>query len=330
MEKKIIFLGVVALTISWVYSSSFEPGSKFGNRTDSSEGLPLQRYTEWNNGNSSSSVAVNNPPFSSKQSTGYFESDVENQSNWREDLDHGSLKGFPTYAEAVRFLGVLLLTYPTLLRRFPIGISYEGRILYAYALRNTSHSDTTELASHKMRKSRDRAAPIAPPTFDVHRGMCLARNYSGSDISPLDALEARLRYAEPLSGSEQRKRDNMRFDKNKTPRLLFTALHHAREPASLTTLLNFIGRLLETATLKFEQRQQDAKALQRHVAARYLLQNREIVVVPFVNPDGYVAIEKFKDYTLRKNRRPTCNNPLFHGVDLNRNYGYKFLRNHTP
>ena len=54
------------------------------------------------------------------------------------------------------------------------------------------------------------------------------------------------------------------------------------------------------------------------------MDNREIFIVPLVNPDGHVYVEL--NHTgawwtwWRKNRRDNGDNTF--GVDLNRNYGY--------
>lgn len=91
--------------------------------------------------------------------------------------------------------------------------------------------------------------------------------------------------------------------------VLITSLMHAREPAGLTTVLYFLGRMLELYD------KQDPEAL-------YVVQSREIWIVPFVNPDGYLANEVSLDRMIRKNQRPTCSGrPEESGVDINRNFG---------
>jgi len=93
------------------------------------------------------------------------------------------------------------------------------------------------------------------------------------------------------------------------PQVLLTSLTHAREPAGLTVLLYFLGRMLELYA------QHDAEAV-------YVLRSRQIFLVPFVNPDGYVANEARAEKMVRKNRRPTCGDDDANGgVDLNRNFG---------
>lgn len=92
-----------------------------------------------------------------------------------------------------------------------------------------------------------------------------------------------------------------------TPAILVTSLVHAREPPSLAVTLYFLGHLLELCA------EGDAEAM-------YLVRFRSIWVVPFANPDGYVAVEELKLPNLRKNRRQNCKNLKQAGVDINRNF----------
>ncbi|MCB9225400.1 MAG: immune inhibitor A [Crocinitomicaceae bacterium] len=91
--------------------------------------------------------------------------------------------------------------------------------------------------------------------------------------------------------------------------VLYTALHHAREPASLSQLIYYMWYVLENYGTNEE--------------ITYLVDNTEMYFVPMINPDGY----RYNELTdpngggmHRKNRRNvgTYNK----GVDLNRNYGY--------
>ncbi|MEO0469761.1 MAG: M14 family zinc carboxypeptidase [Bacteroidota bacterium] len=89
----------------------------------------------------------------------------------------------------------------------------------------------------------------------------------------------------------------------------FDGLTHAREPMSMEVLLHYMWWLLEGAD--------------SHDEAAHLLQNREIFVVPVVNPDGYVYNETIAPNgggVWRKNRRPINTNCV--GVDLNRNFAH--------
>jgi len=93
------------------------------------------------------------------------------------------------------------------------------------------------------------------------------------------------------------------------PAVLYTALHHAREPGGATTLVYFLWWLLEHAASGDPE-------------ANYLLRHRLLYVVPVVNPDGYAYNEARNPDgggMWRKNRRPNTDGSF--GVDLNRNYG---------
>ncbi|MFZ0391041.1 MAG: M14 family zinc carboxypeptidase, partial [Calditrichia bacterium] len=66
--------------------------------------------------------------------------------------------------------------------------------------------------------------------------------------------------------------DNPNAQENE-PEVLFTALHHAREPQGMMTLLYYMWHLLENYGSDAE--------------ATFLVNNRQIWFVPVVNPDGY-------------------------------------------
>ncbi len=95
------------------------------------------------------------------------------------------------------------------------------------------------------------------------------------------------------------------------PEVLYTALHHAREPESIMALLYFMDHILE-------QYGSDPEIT-------YLLDNRELYFIPVVNPDGYLYNEQTDPNgggMWRKNRRNNGDGSW--GVDLNRNYGYEW------
>jgi carboxypeptidase T len=100
-------------------------------------------------------------------------------------------------------------------------------------------------------------------------------------------------------------------DENK-PQVLFTALHHAREPGGLMVLTCFLWDLME-------------KANAGDYEANYLLNNREIWAIPIINIDGYLINQREweanneKRGLWRKNASINSNGSI--GVDLNRNYG---------
>lgn len=104
--------------------------------------------------------------------------------------------------------------------------------------------------------------------------------------------------------------DNPNVNENE-PKMLITALHHAREPASVHQLLYFMWYLLENYGTNPE--------------ITWLLDHTEIYFVPVVNPDGYLYNESTNPGgggMWRKNRRN--NGDGTYGVDLNRNYSYQW------
>jgi len=104
--------------------------------------------------------------------------------------------------------------------------------------------------------------------------------------------------------------DNPEVNENE-PAVYFDGLHHAREPLSMATNINYMFWLLENYGTNPQ--------------VQFLLENRELYFVPIVNPDGYVYNQQTDPNGggfWRKNR--SLNSNGCYGVDLNRNYGYQF------
>ena len=100
--------------------------------------------------------------------------------------------------------------------------------------------------------------------------------------------------------------DNPNVDEAE-PEILYTALHHAREPQSMMQMIYFMYYLLENYNTD--------------PSVQYIVNNRELYFIPVVNPDGYEynrATNPSGGGMWRKNRK---NNGGSYGVDLNRNYG---------
>ena len=104
--------------------------------------------------------------------------------------------------------------------------------------------------------------------------------------------------------------DNPNIDEPE-PQVLYTALHHAREPASLSQLIFYMWYILENYATNPE--------------IAYIINESELFFVPMLNPDGYLENEvSFPNGggMHRKNKRNVgTTNP---GVDLNRNYDYQW------
>ena len=104
--------------------------------------------------------------------------------------------------------------------------------------------------------------------------------------------------------------DNPNVDEDE-PEVLYDALHHAREPNSLSQLIFFMWYLLENYETDPE--------------IQYLVDHTELYFVPCINPDGYIYNETTNPAgggLWRKNRRENFDGSF--GVDLNRNYGFEW------
>ncbi len=93
------------------------------------------------------------------------------------------------------------------------------------------------------------------------------------------------------------------------PEALYTAIHHAREPQSMMTVVYFMWYLLENYGTDPE--------------VTNLVDTRALYFVPMLNPDGFVYNETTNPNgggLWRKNRRDNGDGSF--GVDPNRNYSY--------
>lgn len=93
------------------------------------------------------------------------------------------------------------------------------------------------------------------------------------------------------------------------PEVLYTALHHAREPNSMSQMLFYMWYLLEN--------------YEKNPNIKQLVDQEALYFIPCINPDGYAYNELTNPGGFgywRKNRRQNEDGTI--GVDLNRNYGY--------
>ncbi len=103
--------------------------------------------------------------------------------------------------------------------------------------------------------------------------------------------------------------DNPEIDEDE-PEVFFNALTHAREPMGMEVLLYFMHYLTDNYG--------------SNARVDSIVNNRELWFIPVANPDGYHYNEFIAPEgggLWRKNRR---DNGGSFGVDLNRNYGYKW------
>lgn len=116
-------------------------------------------------------------------------------------------------------------------------------------------------------------------------------------------FEGRLMYWTKIS-------DNPLVDENE-PEMLYTAAHHAREPAGVSQLIMYMYYLCENYTTNPE--------------IQYIVNNTELYFIPLVNPDGYYYNESTSPSgggMWRKNR--IDHQDGYYGVDLNRNYSHNW------
>lgn len=96
---------------------------------------------------------------------------------------------------------------------------------------------------------------------------------------------------------------------NARPQVLYTAVHHAREPISMMQTIFYMWYLLEN--------------YETNDSVKNIVDNTEMYFIPVINADGYVFNESTNPNgggNWRKNRRD--NNDGTFGVDNNRNYDY--------
>lgn len=105
--------------------------------------------------------------------------------------------------------------------------------------------------------------------------------------------------------------------------ILFTGMHHAREPASMMMNLYLILYFIESFA-------------KNNTIIKEMIYSSEMYFIPILNLDGYFQNNKiFEAYgdlekcMQRKNtnigsRTIFCSKEIDYGVDLNRNYGFKF------
>lgn len=102
--------------------------------------------------------------------------------------------------------------------------------------------------------------------------------------------------------------DNPGIDEEE-PEILYTGMHHAREPIGMQHLLFYMWHLLEN--------------YETDPLIKALVDTTEMFFVPVINADGYafnIANSPNGGGMWRKNRRLNQNGS--YGIDINRNYGY--------
>jgi len=119
------------------------------------------------------------------------------------------------------------------------------------------------------------------------------------DSLPTRSIEGRALYTVKVSSSPG--------SNNGRPEVLISGAIHAYEPIGPSLCMSDMIYLCERYASDPE--------------IRWLIDNRQVYFIPVMNPDGYVYNETYPSRMWRKNRR---NNGGSFGVDLNRNYPYKW------
>lgn len=120
-------------------------------------------------------------------------------------------------------------------------------------------------------------------------------------VSPINTIEGRQVFYVKIS-------DNPGVNENE-PQVLYTGMHHAREPIGMQHLLFYMYYLLENYATNED--------------IRNLVNNTEMYFVPIFNVDGYlynISTDPNGGGMWRKNRRN--NGDGSYGIDINRNYGF--------
>lgn len=101
--------------------------------------------------------------------------------------------------------------------------------------------------------------------------------------------------------------DHPELEEADEPGVLYTGTIHAREIITPEIIIDFMEILV------------NGYGADAHIT--HLVDNRQLWLIPMINPDGHVRVE-IGDYFWRKNRR--LNADSSYGVDLNRNFSYKW------
>ncbi len=192
-----------------------------------------------------------------------------------------------------------------------------------YIQRNTFESQTPPPSDNKCKPNEFENPKIQDPKhwrlgnfagffkyqemLDILDSMALLYPHLISIKKPIDSfqsIEGRPIYWIRISNKPK-------VDQVDKPEMLYTAVHHAREPGGLSILIYYMWYLLENYNTD--------------PAIQYLINNTELYFIPLVNPDGYLhdqTISPNGGGFWRKNRRLNVDGTR--GVDLNRNYDYEF------
>jgi len=133
-------------------------------------------------------------------------------------------------------------------------------------------------------------------------------NSRHADISTVQSIGKSIEGRDILAIHINSSEDALMSGESNKPGLIIMGAHHAREHLSVEIPLMFAKHLLDN---------------RENPNIANLLDSRDIWIIPMVNPDGAeydISTGSYKSW--RKNRRKNANGTF--GVDLNRNYGFKW------
>jgi len=154
-------------------------------------------------------------------------------------------------------------------------------------------------------------SPYLPPDAVYAKLTELSKRYP--TLLHIEEIGRTAHYGLPLIAAKVSDNANQREDE---PRALFTGVHHAREPIGANICL----AIIETLCREYGEKTTIAT----------LVNSAEIWFVPLVNPDGYKYMfdSNLEFPWWRKNMQDNDGDgvfdPLYDGVDLNRNYDFNW------
>ncbi|GAA5988122.1 hypothetical protein JCM10908_002071 [Rhodotorula pacifica] len=200
--------------------------------------------------------------------------------------------------------------FPGWVKVFSLGQSSEGREIWAVKV--TKPSSGSSGASEGAEDSADES--------EAEQGEADAEEEDEEDSDEEDSVGPAPMFSMRLKGNKHHKHKGRRNHPRHKLKFVVAGTQHSREWIAASTVLYLVHNLV---------------ALDEHgkVPHRKLLEQVEFTFVPVVNPDGYVYAWEH-DRLWRKSRQPVSKPPPPHtdttssddcvGIDLNRNWGYKF------
>gem|GEM_PF-776435 len=229
--------------------------------------------------------------------------------------------------------GVWAVDGPYLLVRVAVDSEYQVRPLQEMGLDIVGgvRNESVELICFPEELARIRSLGYYAEVLIEDMEQHYAAQYEGDSMGPyhtydeavahMDSIHAlypnittaKFSIGQSIQGREQwviKVSDNPTMDEDE-PEVLFDGLTHAREPIGLETCLTLLNQL--------------CAGYGSNPTITNLVNNREIFLLPVVNPDGYVYNQQTNPNgggMWRKNRRLNAGGS--YGVDLNRNFGFNW------